>query len=224
MSSELPRHSSVSELAGTPISKPGDPVWELATLFPHQGEWSEQAYFDLQYQSGVEFVDGVLEFLPMPTEFHQILVAYFYDVLRAIVGQSGIVLFSGLRVQIRPGKVREPDVVLMFRENRSNRSNRVWLGADLAVEIVSEDDPQRDYQVKRVDYAEAGIREYWIVDPRDESVTLLVLQAGQQIYTEVGCFHGDQRCESRLLLDLRLPPKQIFDGKTSDWIRGLYKK
>lgn len=211
MSSDPARHSSVSELAATPISKPGDPVWELASLFPHQGEWSEEAYFELQCQSGIEFVDGVLEFLPMPTEFHQILVAYFYDVLRAIVGQSGIVLFSGLRVQVRPGKVREPDVVLMLHENRTKRSNRVWLGADLAVEIVSEDDPQRDYQVKRVDYAEAGIREYWIVDPRDESVTLLVLEDGQQAYTEIGRFQGDQRCESRLLLDLSLTPHQIFN-------------
>lgn len=211
MSSDPARHSSVSELAATPISKPGDPVWELASLFPHQGEWSEEAYFELQCQSGVEFVDGVLQFLPMPTESHQILVAYFYDVLRAIVGQSGIVLFSGLRVQVRPGKVREPDVVLMLHEHRTKRSNRVWLGADLAVEIVSEDDPQRDYQVKRVDYAEAGIREYWIVDPRDESVTLLVLEHGQQTYTEIGRFQGDQRCESRLLLDLSLTPHQIFN-------------
>lgn len=211
MSADIPRHSGISELAGIPISQAGDPVWELAALFPHQGEWTEEAYLAVACQPGIEFVDGILEFLPVPTEFQQILVAYFYDVIRTIVGQRGLVLFSGLRVQVRPGKIREPDVVLMLHENRAKRTNRFWLGADLAVEIVSEDDPQRDYEVKRVEYAAAGIREYWIVDPRDESVTLLVLEDGQSSYTEAGRFQGDQLCQSRLLAELSLTSQEIFD-------------
>jgi len=206
-----PRHGSDSEFAGIPISKPGDPVWELASLYPHQGEWTEEAYLDLQCKRGIEFVDGVLEFLPMPTEFHQILAAFFFDLLRSTVGDRGLVLFSGLRVRIRPEKVREPDVVLMLHENRSRRSERAWKGADLAVEIVSEDDPKRDYETKREDYAEAGIREYWIVDPRDESVTLLVLEQGQEKYTLVGRFEKNQICESRMFVNLRLTPAEIFN-------------
>ena len=211
MSADIPRHSGVSELAGTPISQTGDPVWELASLFPHQGEWTEEAYLAVACQPGIELADGVLEFLPVPTEFHQILVAYLYDVIRTVVGQRGLVLFSGLRVQVRPGKIREPDVVLMLHENRAKRTNRFWRGADLAIEVVSEDDPQRDYESKRAEYAAAGIREYWIVDPRDESVTLLVLEDGQSSYIEAGRFQGDQLCQSRLLAELSLTPQAIFD-------------
>ena len=211
MSTDIPRHSGFSELAGNPISKRGDPVWELASLYPHQGEWTEDAYLDLQYRRGIEFVDGVLEFLPMPTEFHQILVMYFCNAIQAIVCDKGLVLPAGLRVRVRLGKIREPDVVLMLHENRSKRSNRVWQGADLAVEIVSEDDPKRDYENKRDDYASAGIREYWIVDPHDESVTLLCLEEGKQSYTEVGRFQGHELCQSRLLSDLKLTPKEIFN-------------
>ena len=55
------------------------------------------------------------------------------------------------------------------------RGNDFWTGADLVVEVVSPDDPSRDTQDKRLDYAEAGIPEYWIVNPLDETVTVLVL-------------------------------------------------
>ena len=51
-------------------------------------------------------------------------------------------------------------------------------------EVVSPDDPPRDPVVKRADYAEAAIPEYWIVDPRVETVTVLKL-AGRD-YTEHG--------------------------------------
>ena len=54
------------------------------------------------------------------------------------------------------------------------RQNRYWQGADLVVEVVGPDDPDRDLVEKRADYAEAGATEYWIADPRDETLTVPV--------------------------------------------------
>ncbi len=48
--------------------------------------------------------------------------------------------------------------------NDPRRQNRFWLGADLVVEAVSEDDPERDTVDKVADYAEAKIPEYWIIN------------------------------------------------------------
>ena len=53
------------------------------------------------------------------------------------------------------------------------------------VEVVSPDDPGRDLVEKRADYAEAGIAEYWIADPRDQTIRVLTLQDGA--YVEHGC-------------------------------------
>ncbi len=57
-------------------------------------------------------------------------------------------------------------------------------GADLVMEVVSPDDPDRDTETKRKEYARAGIREYWIIDPRDQSILVLVLEGKR--YTEHG--------------------------------------
>ena len=59
---------------------------------------------------------------------------------------------------------------------------------DLALEIVSlgSEARQRDYEHTRTDYARAGISEYWIVDPQENLVTVLVLQNGT--YAEHGVF------------------------------------
>jgi Uma2 family endonuclease len=54
----------------------------------------------------------------------------------------------------------------MKAEHRNRRTFDYWEGADLVVEIVNRDDPARDLETKRAEYAEAGIPEYWIVDPR----------------------------------------------------------
>jgi hypothetical protein len=95
----------------------GDPTWEIAHLFPAQGTWSEEDYLGLAGNHLVEFTDGVLEVLPMPSTPHQALVAYLYGLLFAYVSQKdlGKVLFAPLLVRLRPGKFREPDLVLMLK-------------------------------------------------------------------------------------------------------------
>ena len=69
-------------------------------------------------------------------------------------------------MRIRDGKFREPDLAALLDRADPRNQDRFWLGADLALEVVSPDDPDRDFVAKRADYAEAGIAEYWIVDPK----------------------------------------------------------
>jgi len=59
----------------------------------------------------------------------------------------------------------------------SRRQRRYWLGADLALEVVSEEKPERDLVQKRGNFAEGRVLEYWIVNPQTESVTVLRLRA-----------------------------------------------
>ncbi len=94
--------------------------------------------------------------------------AFLYRSFHAWVGpRGGVVVFSALRLRVREGMFREPDLLLLRERSDPRCQDRYWLGADLVVEVVSPDRPERDLVDKRIDYAEAGIPEYWVVDPRD---------------------------------------------------------
>ncbi|MFO0956477.1 MAG: Uma2 family endonuclease [Isosphaeraceae bacterium] len=67
-------------------------------------------------------------------------------------------------VRLGPDKIREPDIVFLLAEHADRIGKQVLEGADLVMEVVSED-RRRDLVEKRADYAEAGIPEYWIIDP-----------------------------------------------------------
>ena len=60
---------------------------------------------------------------------------------------------------------------------------KFWEGADLVMEVVSDDDRRRDVVTKRLEYAKAGIAEYWIVDPQQATITVLKLADGKYLFT-----------------------------------------
>lgn len=203
----------MSTANSTPASE-ADYAWELATLYPQQGNWSEAAYLDVTDGTNrrIELVDGRLEFLPMPTELHQALVGFLYHALLQFVtqGGSGIVPFPPLRVRVGPGQYREPDVLFLRTENARLRANRAWQGADLVMEVVSPDpkDRQRDYEAKPLEYAAARISEYWIVDPERQVVTVYRLEG--EHYAAHGEFGRGQRAASPLLDGFVVDVTELF--------------
>lgn len=185
----------------------------LQEAAPRQGHWSQDAYLRLTDSTNrlIEWTDGCIEVLPMPTDEHQSIAAWLYKLLDAFaVANGGKVLFAPLRLRIREGKFREPDLILIRDADDTRRQNRFWLGADLTVEIVSPDEPKRDLVDKPRDYAEAGIPEYWIVDPRTETVTVLVLQG--EAYVEHGVFGRGAQATSVLLDGLTVDVSAVFDA------------
>jgi Uma2 family endonuclease len=74
-----------------------------------------------------------------------------------------------------------------------------WDGADLVMEVVSPDDPARDLETKRREYAQAGIPEYWLVNPLDETIMVLTLLENASVYEVHGVFDRSSVAESVLL-------------------------
>ena len=203
-------------MSNTPFFTVSGPqyAWEVATLFPEQGEWSEEEYLWLTDGTNrlIEFTDGQLEFLPVASEIHQMLNRFLFLALYQFVERLklGEVHFSGLRLRVRPGKIRQPDVIFLQKDNYHVRHNRVWDGADLVMEIVSDDekDRQRDYETKIADYAAAGVLEYWIVDPEERTVIVHYLR--EVNYSVHGRFHAGQKATSVLLPDFSIDVAELF--------------
>ncbi len=183
---------------------------DLAAL---QGSWSVEQYLRLTDQTNrlIEYSDGRVEVLPMPTENHQAVLEWLFLALRAfIVPLGGKVRFAPLRLMVGDGKFREPDILLLQDAGDPRRQNRNWLGADFVVEVVSEDNPERDIITKRTDYAQAGIPEYWIVNPLNETLTVLELRG--ETYVERGIFSRGQHAASKLLEGFGVSVDEVFDA------------
>ncbi|GAB4207808.1 MAG: hypothetical protein OHK0022_36510 [Roseiflexaceae bacterium] len=192
-----------------------DVSWEIAPLLPRQGEWSESDYFWLTNRARhlIEFSSGHIEVLPMPTEEHQRILMFLYRVFYAFLSAThrALVLPAGVRVRTTPDTYREPDLVLLLSEDDPRRGNTFWEGADLVAEVVSPDDPARDLVRKRNEYAQAGIPEYWIINPHQQTITVLRLEEGQ--YVEHGVFVRGDEATSALLPGLLVPVADALDGR-----------
>jgi Uma2 family endonuclease len=193
-------------------------VWEADGLeidmLPLQGLWTEEQYLRLTDQTNhfIEFTEGSVEVLPMPTRKHQAISRFlFLAFLASVQRLGGTVFYAPLRVRVAPGRFREPDLVLLLDVNDPRNQNAFWLGADLVVEIVSPDDVERDTVIKRADYAEARIPEYWIVNPQEETITVLKLENGA--YIAHGVFRRGETATSALLTDFTVSVDAVCDAE-----------
>jgi Uma2 family endonuclease len=198
-----------------PTDVPSAQEWKdvLEEILPRQGEWSEEEYLVLTDHRNrlVEFTDGFLEILPMPTTKHQKLLKFlFLAFFGFFETRGGIVLFAPLRLRIRPGKFREPDLVMLLSASDSRSQERFWDGADLALEVVSEHKPERDLVGKRGDYAEARVPEYWIVNPQTETIAVLHLRG--DAYEEAGMYRGGESAKSVLRPEFSVAVAEVFDA------------
>jgi Uma2 family endonuclease len=191
-----------------------EPAWDIAKLFPDQGYWSEEDYLYLPGQRLIEFVDGTIEVLEMPSERHQRIIGFLYTLLLLYVQSKklGLVLTSPFKVKLRSGKFREPDLMFLFSENYYKRQEQFWDGADLVIEVVSPDDPDRDIVTKHKEYAQAGIREYWLVNPLNETITVFTLLEGEKTYREHGVFSKGQAATSSLLKEFSVDVTATFSA------------
>jgi len=202
--------AAASQSPASRLSQLGEPPWDVALLYPLQGSWTERDYLELGTNRLVEFSDGCVEVLPMPTKLHQRIVRFLFLVLQEFVSARGLgeVFFAPLPVRLWPGKFREPDI-LFVRPERAEYGGQPE-GADLVIEVVSEgeENRRRDFETKPQEYARARIPECWIVDPANQRVTVLVLE--DSTYRQHGVFAPGDTATSAILPGLAVPVTDLF--------------
>lgn len=123
-----------------------------------------------------ELIDGELFRMDAPARIHQrILVALIWKIQTYIVNNKGKChLYPapfGVRIKKDKRNYVEPDISVIC--DRDKLDEKGCQGApDWLIEIVSPSSKKMDYERKVELYREAGVREYWIVDPEAETVTV----------------------------------------------------
>lgn len=193
----------------------GEPVWALAERFPAQGQWAEEDYLAFEAEHPrIELVDGFIEVLPWGTNRHQAVLEALLLIVKAHGRPTrGIARVAGGRLRLRPGRIREPDVMYLGGDHRQHVHDAYWTHADLVVEVLSPgtENEIRDRVTRRREYAEAGIPEYWLADPQGETILVLVLREGT--YIEAGCHARGQTLVSVTQPGLSVDVAAVFDAE-----------
>lgn len=180
----------------------GTYVTEIAKLFPPQGEWTEMAYFALPESTQIiELSDGVLIMPPAPTIGHQNVSGELYSALKAFVETNdlGRVFYAPLAVRLWPGKIREPDILFIRKENENRiGETRIDGPPDWVAEIVSPGTRQADEHDKVREYAQARVSEYWLVDPENKTIRVYVLETEEQ-YNLAATYEAGQTARSETI-------------------------
>jgi len=182
--------------------------------WPTQGEWTYEDYKKLPDDGRrYEIIEGVLYVTAAPNFDHQ------YTVTRLLVHLDDLVTRRDLGiVLVAPFEVHLPDVarpvqpdVLFVDAGRAPRPGAAdFTGApDLIVEVLSPSTVRTDRLVKFGAYERAGVREYWLVDPRTRSVEVYALSE-DGTYDMAGQYTPGETVTSTVLSDLALPVDDLF--------------
>ena len=132
-----------------------------------------------------ELVRGELFVTPGPTPGHEIVLSLLSDQLTPFVRaqQLGMVLHPRAVVRFEDSEV-EPDLMVRRRPAGKGSAWSEWPAPILVVEVLSDSTKQRDRVQKRQLYAEAGVAEYWIIDPETRSILVVVAGAADVVVSD----------------------------------------
>ncbi|MDH7485538.1 MAG: Uma2 family endonuclease [Anaerolineae bacterium] len=190
---------------------------EIAELWPPHGEWTEADYFALPDTNRlVELSEGELIMPPHPTETHQRVLDELYAAMRAFVREHnlGIIRFAPLPVRLWPGKIREPDILFIAQAHADRIGEQVYGPPDLVVEVLSSGTRRTDRGEKFLEYARAGVSEYWLVDPDAQTIEVFTLEEG--VYTLLGKFGPGETARSQLLAGFEVAVDEVFAAPRSE--------
>jgi len=147
----------------------------------------------------VELWNGEIVMSPTPTPSHQTIVINLAFLLRDHVRdkKAGTVFVSPLDVIFSPQRVVQPDVFFVSNARKGIIQDRVQGVPDLTMEVVSPGSWKRDRMEKKALYEQAGVSEYWIVDPDGETIEVFALTKG--VYDLHSRAQGAEVAESKLL-------------------------
>lgn len=150
-----------------------------------------------------EIIDGVL-YVTAPLVRHQLVLGVLFYSLQSYLHANplGLVMFGPVDFLADVHDIVEPDLIFLARGTQAGLTEKnLQRAPDLAVEVVSPSTRRRDRGMKRALYDRVGVREYWVVDPKDRTV---VVHARRD-----GTFHPTVFAEAEVLRSALFPGWQL---------------
>ncbi|PWJ77431.1 UNVERIFIED_CONTAM: Uma2 family endonuclease [Murimonas intestini] len=151
-----------------------------AMAIPQKQIYTETDYYDLPEDVRAELIDGQIYYQAAPSRAHQKILSELHITIGTYIrskGGSCEVYPAPFAVKLHEDRktIVEPDISVICDHNKL--TDRGCTGApDWIIEIVSPGNSSHDYIRKLNLYADAGVREYWIVNPVQESIYVYHLE------------------------------------------------
>ncbi len=168
-------------------------------------------YLTLPDEKRYELIEGELFMVPAPDFYHQIVSGNIEFHLMDFVKKRnlGVVVDAPVDVVLSPENVLQPDILFISTERKHIITKKNVSGApDLVIEILSPSTQERDKLVKRDIYSKYGVKEYWIVDPVEKNIEVMI--QGHEGYKLHAIFLNDEVLTSPLIEGFLLPLKEVF--------------
>lgn len=166
-----------------------------------QGHWTYASYATLPDDGQrYELVDGVLYMAPVSNIRHQNAVLEIASHFRTHVKLQGLghVFTAPTDVQLAEDTVVQPDVLVILKSHFDRiKETRIVGAPDLVVEVASPGTTTHDRREKYDAYAQHGVSEYWLVDPRYQTVEVLTLE--NEKYILLGLFKQQEYLRSKVV-------------------------
>ena len=183
-----------------------------------RGDWTYADYLALPNDGRrYEIIEGVLYVSNAPNAAHQLIVTNISADLLVYVRaqQLGQVIVAPFEVHLsESARPVQPDLIFVRAARWPGNDIRFFEGApDLVIEVLSPSSVRTDRVIKFTAYEQAGVAEYWIVNPAARSIEVYTLSGGE--YGLVGEFSGEQNVQSFILEGLSLVAGSMFQSSSS---------
>ncbi|MDO4616855.1 MAG: Uma2 family endonuclease [Lachnospiraceae bacterium] len=149
-----------------------------------QGEYTVEDYFAIPDEYRTELIDGYIYDMASPTRFHQLAAGEIYRQIANYIFAKGGDCIPGIapidvQLDCDNKTMVQPDVIIVCKPEIYNEKN-VFGAPDFVVEILSPSTRQKDLITKLFKYCNSGVREFWIVDPVHETITVHFFELEQE--------------------------------------------
>lgn len=171
------------DYVGSPDSgRTDDYNFDRGYIYRHrqQGEFTVDDILSMPEDIRVELIDGRIYDMAAPTTVHQFIVTRLLIQLSAHIDSTGkdcIVFPSPVGVKLDDRTMVEPDISVVCDKSKFIDGLIVG-GPDLIAEVLSPSTRSKDLILKLHKYWNFGVREYWIIDPSSECVTVYRFEEG----------------------------------------------
>ncbi len=184
-----------------------------------KGSYTYADYLLWNFKERVELIKGkIFKMSPAPNSFHQDISGNIFFELRSYINKGTCKLYAA-PFDVRLIKYKEstadnqiltvvqPDLCMIC--DRTKIDEKGCIGApDLIIEILSPGNSKKEMDIKYDLYEENGVKEYWIVNPSEMTISIFVLQNDKYIGIKPLIF--DSKLQSPTFPDLKFAVKKIF--------------